>query len=129
MDKNETLAVGWLKKAAAQGDSWGEFQLAESFFHGMGTPVDRVRAKALFEQSFASGNIDAAMYLGYYFEHALVPGEGVDLARAYAYYDFAARNGSVRGDAARQRIGKQISSADRARSQALLADIESARSR
>jgi TPR repeat protein len=125
-DKDEERAVSWLEKAAAQGDSWGEFQLGESLFHGLGVPVDRERARQLFERSFESGNVDAAMYLGYYFEHALVEENGVDLGRAYAYYEFAARRGSDRAAEARRRIEKKISPADRARSQALLEEIEKA---
>lgn len=47
----------------------------------------------------------------------------VDLPRAYAYYDFAARHGSQDGESMRKKLAEKLSAADAERARAILNEL------
>ena len=77
---------------------------------------DISQAREFFEQAFRAGHADSAAYLGAFYEYGIE--YEMNIPRAYAYYDFAARHGSQEGESMRQRLSKNISPevADEARS-------------
>jgi hypothetical protein len=69
----ETVAVDWFRKAAAQGDSDGEYWLGRCFFYGKGVQQNMVQGVQLWKLSANHGNQYAEYCLG----AAYVLGSGV----------------------------------------------------
>jgi uncharacterized protein len=52
-------AITWYKKAAEQGDSYGEFNLGLCYENGIGTPIDRKKAKHWYQKAALKGDPQA----------------------------------------------------------------------
>ena len=89
--RDPALALRWLEKAAAQGDSGAQFMLGLSFLRGDGVPADAKRAMALLRSAAGQGHTKAQVRLGSgYFD-----GTGVlqDYAEAVRWWRLAADQG------------------------------------
>lgn len=88
--------IDWLRSAAAQGNARAEFELAQQYACGNGDPRNSDETPlALLTKSAKAGWAEAAFALGERYRLGL--GVAEERARAYFWYDLAAREGSQRG--------------------------------
>ncbi len=85
-------ALPYAKKSAQAGSANAQLLLGRAYHFGLGVPVDKPAALALYERSDAGGLADGSRAVGYMYEF----GEGVriDRTKALLYYDRAASRGS-----------------------------------
>lgn len=81
VDRNETEAAAWMKKAAEQGAARAEYSYGYKCLHGTGRPVDIAEATRWFRAAALQGLPLAANNYGY----ALQRGQGVDQDFVEAY--------------------------------------------
>ncbi len=88
-------AVHWYERAAASGDGWGMYNLANMLFDGRGICQDRSAAIALYERAAGLGHARAMNLLGRCLEEGW--GTARDPAAAAAWYRRSAEGGYFRG--------------------------------
>ena len=107
-----TEATLWWSKAAEQGHSDAQVQLATQYFLGRGAPKDWKLAAKWYEAAAERGDPGAQYIIASFYEH----GDGVpqDLNKALAWYVQAARQGDVGAAAQAKDIARRLSPAPRA---------------
>ena len=93
MERSLTTATAWWQKAAEQGHTEAQVQLATQYFLGRGAPKDWKLAAKWYEAAAENGDVGAQYIIASFYEH----GDGVpqDLRRALDWYVQAARQGDV----------------------------------
>jgi len=90
--KDDTKAMFWYAKGAAQGHRFAQYSLANGYMLGLGgLPVDQVQATVLFEASAQQGLVDAQEAIAMSYE--LGRGTPHNRPRALAWLDQANRQG------------------------------------
>jgi len=86
-----TMATEWWQKAADQGHTEAQVQVATQYFLGRGAPKDWKLAAKWYEAAAQNGDPGAQYIMGSFYEH----GDGVpqDLKKALAWYVAAAKQG------------------------------------
>ena len=83
--KNELEAVQWYRKAAAQGDAYGEFLLGVAYECGVGLKMDYKQAVDLYQKSADRGCVYGHCFLGSCYEEGFWGGKkrehGQDVVR------------------------------------------------
>ena len=81
-------AASWYRKAAAQGNARGQYQLAAAYAEGEGVPQDYGEAVKWYRKAAAQGNIVAQRQLSHMYRY----GRGVpkDRVKALAWLNLAA---------------------------------------
>jgi hypothetical protein len=69
--KNELEAVQWYRKAAGQGDAYGEFLLGVAYECGVGVSRDYMQAMELYHKSAEQGFILGQCFLGSCYEEGM----------------------------------------------------------
>ena len=87
--QDNTQALAWLQKAAAQGFPEAQYNLGVFYEKGHGIPQDDDRARAWYEKAAAQGNATAQYNLGNFYND----GRGVpqDFAKAREWYEYSVR--------------------------------------
>jgi TPR repeat protein len=85
-------ALPYAKRAAQAGSANAQLLLGRAYHFGLGMPVDKSAALALYQQSDARGLADGSRAVAYMYEFG--EGIGVDRKKALHYYDRAAPRGS-----------------------------------
>jgi TPR repeat protein len=89
--------VAWVEKAAAKGDGDAQYFLGDVHYFGrFGHPVDHPKARTLYEQALAQGNIKALNSLGVMFKYGIAGPK--DIAKASELF----RTGAELGDSKAQ---------------------------
>jgi TPR repeat protein len=83
LTKDNRQAITWLNKAAEQGDTEAQYQLAQMCEQGLGGTIDRPQAEYWYEKAAASHDVRAQLRLGQLFE-AERPQEALELYRQAA---------------------------------------------
>jgi len=92
--KDDTIAMQWYAKAAAQGHRFAEYSLGNGYMLGLGgLPVDQVQATELFEASARQGLEDAQEAIAVSYE--LGRGTAHDRAKAIYWLDQASSQGNI----------------------------------
>jgi len=88
MAKNEVKAVKWFRKAAEQGNDYGQVALGMCYDEGIGVEKDEVEAVKWFRKAAEQGDTSAQFFLGSCYNE----GKGMekDEIEAYAYFNLAA---------------------------------------
>ncbi len=86
-------ALPYAKKSADAGSANGQLLLGRAYHFGLGVPVDKPAALALYQRSDTGGLADGSRAVAYMYEFG--EGVGVDRKKALQYYDRAASRGSA----------------------------------
>lgn len=91
VERNASAAVGWLEKAAQQGDISARCDLGSCYYFGAGVEKNRKRAFRCFREAALKGSIEAMNNVGYCFRF----GQGVmrNEKKAFGCFRTAARRG------------------------------------
>ena len=121
--KDTKAAVKWYRKAAEQGDAYGQNGLGLMYANGRGVPQDFKEAVKWYRKAAEQG-LPAAQYnLGamYY------KGEGVarDYVTAYAWWNIAAANGYADAATWKDNAAKELTPAQITQAQALSRTLSS----
>ena len=102
-----STATEWWQKAAEQGHTEAQVELATQYFLGRGAPKDWKLAARWYEAAAANGDAAAQYIIGSFYEH----GDGVarDLRKALAWYVLAARQGDVGAAAQAKDVARRLS--------------------
>ena len=82
--KNDQAAAHWFEKAASQGHTYAQFQLATMYENGRGVPQDFGEAATLYEAAAVGGHEEATVMLGQLYVRMQ------NLPVAYMWYNIAA---------------------------------------
>jgi len=85
-------ALPYAKKSAQAGSANAQLLLGRAYHFGLGVPVDKPAALALYQRSDAGGLADGSRAAAYMYEFG--EGVSVDRKKALYYYDRAASRGS-----------------------------------
>ncbi len=89
--EDQTAALSWFEKAAAQGEVRAMFNAGLMYQQGMGTRKNIPKSTQYFEQADAKGDARAAFNLGLlYYEGGSTP---QDFTKARTYFEKAAKSG------------------------------------
>ena len=91
-------AVSWYRKAADQGDAWGQDELGFAYYQGKGVPQDYTEAVRWFRKAADQGDERAQYDLGCMYD--LGKGVQQDRAEAARWYQKAADQGDERAQRA-----------------------------
>ena len=86
-------AAYWYRKAAEQGNSWGQASLGEMYYEGKGVPQDYAEAARWLKKAVEQGHDIVQHALGYLYEHGL--GVPVNSKLAADWYGKAAEQGNA----------------------------------
>jgi TPR repeat protein len=89
--KDPVQAFYWFKKAADQGDPWGEVGAGMAYINGEGVAKDEREAFKLFKKAAGQGFFPAQDQLGVLYVDGI--GCEKDLAEAYKWFTLSARQG------------------------------------
>ncbi len=92
--KDDAEALGWFKKAAAQGHTKAEVSLGSIYAHGFGVPADFVESIRWYRLAAAKGDTTAQHNLGLDYAHA--HGVELDPRQAARWFRKAADQGHAR---------------------------------
>ncbi|MBU0602417.1 MAG: sel1 repeat family protein [Gammaproteobacteria bacterium] len=122
--EREDLAesIRWLEKAAAQGHSRAQYELALAFKLGRGTLQDYAAAGRWFTSAARQGHVSAQYHMGRL--HRIGEGVDLDLVRAYAWFNRAAAQGHGAARGARDEIAASLKPEQLAEAQALSKDMD-----
>ena len=81
--KNELEAVQWYRKAAAQGDAYGEFLLGVAYECGVGVKRDYEQAVDLYRKSVERGCVYGQCFLGSCYEEGFGVEKNENLAKMW----------------------------------------------
>ena len=92
-DEADAAYLARMMPLATAGDALAQVAVAEAYFHGKGTPTNRVVAVRWYRAAAEAGDADAQASLGY----CLLHGHGCakDAARAVTWYDRSAAQGNL----------------------------------
>ena len=107
-----TAATAWWQKAAEQGHTEAQVQLATQYFLGRGAPKDWKLAAKWYEAAAEGGDVGAQYIIGSFYEH----GDGVprDLKRALRWYVLAAQQGDVGAAVQAKDVARRLDEAGKA---------------
>lgn len=111
-------AILYYKEAALKGQPDAEYALGMSFYTGDTVAKDLVTARKFFQAAAEQGNADAMFNLAV----MLANGEGgdKDLGLAFVWFKLASESGLDKADAAVTQLAGKLSTADRAKADAIL---------
>ncbi|MDH3560573.1 MAG: sel1 repeat family protein, partial [Gammaproteobacteria bacterium] len=114
-DGNE--AVNWFRQAAMQGDAEAQFKLGVMYKNGVGVPQDMAEAARWYRAAAEQGYAKAQNNLGYMYG----TGNGVpqDYVLAHLWYNQAGANGIELGIKNRDKLAREMTSAQIAMAQRL----------
>jgi TPR repeat protein len=81
--KTELEAVQWYRKAAAQGDSYGEFLLGVAYECGVGVKRDYNQAVELYQKSADRGSVYGQCFLGSCYEEGFGVEKNENIAKLW----------------------------------------------
>ena len=81
--KNELEAVQWYRKAAGQGDAYGEFLLGVAYECGVGVKRDYKQAVELYQKSAEQGSVYGQCFLGSCYEEGFGVEKNENLAKMW----------------------------------------------
>ena len=76
-------AVQWYKKAARQGDAYGEFLLGVAYECGLGVERDYKQAVRLYQNSAEQGSVYAQCFLGSCYEEGFGVEKNENMAKMW----------------------------------------------
>ena len=89
--KDPVQSFYWFKKAADQGDGWGEGGVGTAYINGVGVAKDEKEAFKWFKKAADQGFFPAQDQLGVLYANGM--GCDKDLAEAYKWFSLSARQG------------------------------------
>ena len=110
MIQDNTAGAAWLRRAADQGHSQAQFNLAVMYVNGLGVAADNVEAASWYRRAAEQGNTSAQYNLGLMYYN----GDGVaqDNVMAHVWTSIAAANGHENAATARDAILERMSISD-----------------
>jgi len=110
-------AMKWYRKAAEQGDAYAQYYLGFMYRDGHGVIQDYKEMLKWYRKAAEQGHAAAQITLGYMYRD----GHGVaqDYVQAHKWFNIASANGNKSGSENRNRIEKQMTSADISKAQKL----------
>ena len=110
-------AVNWYTLAAEQGHANAQFNVGYSYSHGYGVAQDYKEAVRWYTLAAEQGVADAQHNLGIMY----VKGEGVlqDNTMAHMWFNIASANGNEPGGTNRDKVAKEMTTADISKAQAM----------
>ncbi len=114
----QQAAAEWRPLAEA-GDVEAQLALADLYRNGLGVPLDLAAALAWYRRAADQGVALAQLNLGDFYSQGL--GVPRDQVRAYMWFALAAKRGRKWAESRRQALAKQISAAELAEAERLVA--------
>jgi TPR repeat protein len=119
--KNDQAAAHWFEKAASQGHTYAQFQLATMYENGRGVPQDFGEAAKLYEAAAAGRHEEATVMLGQLYVRMK------NLPMAYMWYNIAAADSRHEAAERRDKVASRMSPEQIAEGQKLTRDYLAAR--
>jgi TPR repeat protein len=110
VQRNNTEALRWIARSAANGSSSGQNNLGGLYRDGKGVTRDFAKAFAFFAASAAQGNAGGQLNLG--LMYGMGQGTRVDNIRAFMWFDIAAAQGLQKAASNREIARQHLTNAD-----------------